>query len=285
MRRALYLAFFLIGADGCSVTAREGVVGIYLEEQDAGFPGQGNDGGLLVDGTFGDGALPATLVIDMTLRDFKRYDKTDPTTNPDFHNLADSERGVVSDTLGTDGRPVYKTPTGTTPTFGAMYFDQWYRDVPGTNFTLQYPITFQLTPDGQYQYDSAATGTLDTSTGVLRRVFFPIDDGTPFATPFGNQGDPHNYGFTGELHTVFTYQGEMGSLRFRSDDDLYVFIDKTLVVNLGGIHGPANHQVDLSGLGLNVGQTYPLDLFYAERMGKTGDLLMTADVELQPVPK
>src|SRR5262249_44890214 len=134
----------------------------------------------------------------MTLRDFKRYDKTDPTTNPDFHNLGDSERGVVADTLGPDGRPVYKTPTGTTPTFGATYFDQWYRDVPGTNFTLQYPITFQLNASGQYLYDSAATGTYDTSTGTPRRVFFPIDDGTPFATPFGNQGDPHNYGFTGE---------------------------------------------------------------------------------------
>src|SRR5262249_46889732 len=169
------------------------------------------DGGGAGDGLIGandatrmDANLPPSIALTILLRDFKKYDPRDPMTNPDFDNIA-SESGVVADVLSVHGKPIYKPPTNTTPTFGKTFFDQWYRDTPGTNFVVRYPLTLTLTADGQYEYDSEKSGIVDTSSGTAHRLFFPIDDGTPYATPFGNQGGLHNYGFTGELHTVFTH--------------------------------------------------------------------------------
>ena len=276
MKRALVVLLTL--ASGCSYENNLGEIGVYRAAdggESDGLIGQAD--AAPTDAPTG----PPTIVLTMTLRDFKKYDSKDPTTNPAFDNIA-CESGVVADALGGDGKPVYKTPTNTTPTFGKAFFDQWYRDTPGTNFNVTYPLTLTRTADGQYEYDSEKSGVVDTSSGVVRRLFFPIDDGTPYATPFGNQGGIHNYGFTGELHMVFTHLVDGGSLRFRSDDDLYVFIDKKLAIDLGGTHVAEGKEISTDALGLVVGRDYDLDLFYAERMGARGDLLITTSFELRP---
>ena len=55
-------------------------------------------------------------------------------THPDFQAYIGTDRGIVEETLGADGRPVYAHPEGRTPTTsGKEYFDQWYRDVPNVN--------------------------------------------------------------------------------------------------------------------------------------------------------
>ena len=82
---------------------------------------------------------------------------------------------------------------------------------------------------------------------------------------------------------MFTLGSPDGSLTVGGDDDAYVFINKKLVVDLGGTHVAKSLEISLDGLGLTVGQTYPLDLFYAERLGATGDLAIATTLALKPV--
>ncbi len=79
------------------------------------------------------------------------------------------------------------------------------------------------------------------------------------------------YSFTTEIHTFFTYTGINQTFAFSGDDDLWVFVNNKLAVDVGGAHDRSEAQVDLSDpyvanyLGLKNGSIYPLDLFNAER--------------------
>ncbi|MCA9653428.1 MAG: fibro-slime domain-containing protein [Myxococcales bacterium] len=176
-----------------------------------------------------------------TVRDFSQ-------SHPDFEYVIAVDPGIVDFMLGGDGKPVYAGGSAGTTT-GQANFDQWYRDVPGVNQTI--PVAIPLSDDGSgtYTYDNPA--------------FFPIDD-----QGFGNEGNSHNYHFTLEMHTQFTYQG--GEVfTFRGDDDLFTFINGRLGIDLGGVHGPMEGSIDLDAmagtLGIVPGGTYDLDFFFAER--------------------
>jgi len=277
MRQLVLLPLLVGGFTACSIEAPEGRVGIYGRSADSGVPTP---------------EVPL-LFLTMRIRDFKHYDPKDPSTNPDFDEptppgaTSISEKGVVASVLGSDGTPVYMSPPGGVGTNGKAYFDQWYHDVPGTNYLVIYPLPISRASDGTYEYDSRKSGQADTYLGMARRVFFPIDDGTPYATPFGNQGAPHNQAFTGELHTTFTSGPSGGTVRLLSDDDSYLFIDGMLVIDNGGAHAASEVDISVDDLRLAQGQEHSLDLFYAERRGATGQLMLSTPFELNeaaPIP-
>jgi fibro-slime domain-containing protein len=189
--------------------------------------------------------------------------------HPDFEYKIGSEKGIVLPDLGGDNLPVYASDGETQTTTGRANFDQWYRDVPGVNQPFMIDIGLKDTGGGNFGYDNAA--------------FFVLDD-----MGFGNEGNAHNYHFTLELHTEFIYRG--GEVfRFRGDDDLFVFINKKLAMDLGGVHGPEEAEAvldDLAGtLGITPGGTYQLDFFFAERHTQDSNFRIetTIDCLLPPV--
>jgi len=56
---------------------------------------------------------------------------------------------------------------------------------------------------------------------------------------------------------------------FASDDDLWVFVNRRLAVDIGGVHSVRTMTVDLDSrsadLGIAKGGAYPFHLFFAER--------------------
>jgi fibro-slime domain-containing protein len=171
--------------------------------------------------------------------------------------------GMVASTLGPDGKPVFVhggcgvgVDAGECSIDSAESFASWYNDDPQYNVSKLFSITLDEIGPGLFQYSN--------------ETFFPIDgelfgnQGFTDAFPQGMAGNFRNFHFTYELHTSFTYQSGQ-EFTFSGDDDLWVFIDGQLVIDLGGYHQELASTVDLDTLGLTPGGTYDLDLFFAER--------------------
>ncbi|MHC4217026.1 MAG: fibro-slime domain-containing protein [Planctomycetota bacterium] len=155
-------------------------------------------------------------------------------------------------------------------------FEQWYRDVPGVNMSSLLTIKLYRQANGTYVFDDE----LDPSYSALGG-FFPIEDQL-----YGNPGGwpDRNFHFTFELHGEFVYDATAGQIfKFIGDDDVWVYINDELVIDLGGVHSAVEQYIDLDRLGLEDGETYDLDFFFAERHRTQSNFRIVTNLPLESV--
>lgn len=212
------------------------------------------------------------LTLSGTLRDFCA-----PSIGTTCTQLSDFEGAVPGVVTGMVG----STLVGGLPTAGANIaagassaanFAKWYVDSPGFNLSTPYSLTLTDNGGGVYSYSNSA--------------FFPLD-----GLLYGNQGRSHNYHFTLHLEGQISFSdpspGADRTFSFTGDDDLWVFVDGKLVIDLGGVHGAATGsftEETLKALGLSAGTAYDLDIFFAERHTTQSNFNITTTLDITPPP-
>jgi len=210
-------------------------------------------------------ADPNTITIEGIVRDFSGWG-TAAAKHVDFEQSNyRSGTGCVQSTLGEDGKPVASTTAVTTCNINKL--SDWYNGTDPTR-TATYGIELKKGADGLYTFDSSSLAKNNDGG------FFPID-----GKLLGNEGQTRNFHFTYEIHSKFAYQKGQ-KFTFTGDDDVWVFLNGKLAVDLGGTHGAQSKSVDLDTLGLTVGQTYPLDGFFAERHTTQSNFKMQTNLPL-----
>lgn len=256
---------------------------------------------------------PANVWLISKVRDFKEANPSDTgDTHPHFNiyiacsamesgaetveDALDVDQAVDGGVLPDDNRgPRLRNdmPAGLARCFSpANRFGDWFQD-RGPTINRSFRVDLMFTRD-------AATGLYVHHSPE----FFPIDQGAAYRKfhtvdpdPFGHlQTDTldgkdltrHNYGFTMEFHTRIIYAADAGHrLSFQGDDDIWVFLNGRKVVDLGGVHQTQSATVSLdsaaAALGLQDGQSYPLDFFFAERHTASSSIRITANLDLSAV--
>jgi len=210
----------------------------------------------------------STTTLTGTVRDFVPGPLVPGFSNPDFEGgNGGLTTGLVSSTLAGSaptaisfGAPGYITSPAS--------FAEWYGPAAPS---ASHSITLSETSPG--------SGIFSYSNGA----FFPID-----GMLLGNYGwSGHNFHFTYQIHATFGYAPGAGQVfRFAGDDDVWLFFDKKLGIDLGGVHSTAGRSVNLDtlfGPGKAAGN-YDFDFYFAERHTSGSNFHIETSLDLVSTP-
>lgn len=239
---------------------------------------------------------PDQLEIDVTY-----FDYHSDGSNPDFNPSADNDgiiHGLVKDRLNSKGNPVSTNKVYYSHDI-SRWFEPWKdngvvpeyswdgralnktvatngRDTSFKNIKFEETLTFDHVGKGIYQFSS--------------KEFFPLD-----GRGFGNEKTAnyngtsyyynHNYSFVMKMEKDFIYRPGL-VFEFEGDDDVWVFINGKLAIDIGGCHtaekGSINLDTKADEFGLESGKSYPLSFFFAERQADSSNCRITTNLIAAP---
>ena len=210
--------------------------------------------------------------------------------------------GMVEYNLGPNGVPVRANPFPENCKI-TDHLDSWFlpqvigMDTAGneyTNMTCR-DLYVSLDDDGfwlaEVSKDRISEGNEKNSDGMfLLDDFEYLDDAKTVPNPYfdqlkGTKIGKHNFGYTAKIQATFEYvPGQY--FDFYGDDDVWVFIDNRLAVDIGGQHAQVAGAVDLDTIGQNTGnklvpgKTYDFHIFYVERHTGSSNFRMRTSIDL-----
>ena len=207
-------------------------------------------------------------------------------------------KGMVEPALGENGVPVpaanFPTNCKTTEHLGNWFLPEVVAtDAAGksyTNATCR-DLELTLTDDG-FWFGQKNKESPEKGLFFLDDFQF-LDEAGTVPNPMYDSilGDStigrHNYGFTMKIQAQFEYvEGQY--FEFLGDDDVWVFINNKLVVDIGGQHTQIEGKVKLDTIGKNnpadkliPGETYSFHIFYAERHRNESNFKMRTSMDLK----
>ncbi len=205
-----------------------------------------NENGIPAAWAVGSLGNPETITVPITYWDQKIDSCDDPNRQFEWVDCGYWTKGVlqgiVKKNLGTDRLPIpafvssadawvanhdvfTMNVTGNDPVKSTDNFYRWFHEVPGLSKQIDGEVTFRRTGPKTYTYGG--------------HNIFPVDNSTSLGDKKWQGKDDKNHNFHFTAHLGFSAKIDANGtelFEFSGDDDVWVYLNNQLVLDIGGLH-------------------------------------------------